>query len=246
MKLSIVIAVLDSHEIVRRQLLHYKKMELDDEVEIIFVDDGSDPPIEYPPYELKNFTIYRTHDKRPWTVELARNVGIRKARGEQVFSTDLDYIIPRNAINSAMNFTEDKMSIKREFGVLDENGDFTQDLDVLREWGLLEERIKTKGTRLPPHPNNFVMKKTCFDLIGLFDESRAGNPYPIGGDAEFKRRWTRFYREGKVTLCDYRPTIYMFPNGQFCGDVDSNPFNLFHNLSRKSEKNHYYKLQRQR
>ena len=45
-KLSIIIPVLNSHEIVRRQIAHFKKMNLPDDVELIIVDDGSDPPLE--------------------------------------------------------------------------------------------------------------------------------------------------------------------------------------------------------
>ena len=46
MKLSIIIPVLNSHEIVRRQIEHFKKMDLPDDIELIIVDDGSDPPLE--------------------------------------------------------------------------------------------------------------------------------------------------------------------------------------------------------
>src|SRR4030043_228401 len=101
MKLSIVIAVLNSHEIVRRQILHYEKMDMPDGVEILFIDDGSDPPI-VSDTKLKNFTIYATNDFRPWTVELARNFGIKKAKGEYILITDMDYIIPRECILSAL------------------------------------------------------------------------------------------------------------------------------------------------
>ena len=45
-KLSIIIPVLNSHEIVRRQVEHFKRMDLSDDVELIIVDDGSDPPLE--------------------------------------------------------------------------------------------------------------------------------------------------------------------------------------------------------
>lgn len=238
MRLSIVIAVLNSHEIVRRQILHYEKMNIPDGVEILFIDDGSDPPITSDT-KLKNFFIYQTNDFRPWTVELARNFGIKKARGEYILITDMDYIIPLSCIESALDLKEDKSSIRRELGVLDENGDFTQDLNVLRAWGVEEERLKRKRAYLPPHPNNFIMKKSVFDKIGYFDESRVNNPYPIGADAEFKRRFTTYYMRGEVTLRDnaFRPVIYMFPNGQFCGDMDYNPFGFFHTLTRKTEKN---------
>lgn len=233
MKLSIVIAVLNSHEIVRRQILHYEKMGLPDDIEILFIDDGSYPALQSDT-TLKNFTIYATKDYRPWTVELARNFGIEKARGEYVLITDMDYIIPMSCIESALDLKEDKSSIRREFGILDENGDFTQDMDILKSYGLVKDNVK-----MSPHPNNFIMRKSTFDVVGLFDETRVDRPYPIGADAEFKRRWTKFHQQGLVTLRDndLRPTIYMFPNGQYCGDVDYNPFNLFHTLTRKTERN---------
>jgi len=233
MRLSIVVAVLNSHEIVRRQILHFEKMAIPDGVEIIFVDDGSDPPITSDT-RLRNFRILYTNDFRPWTVELARNFGIRAAQGEYILITDMDYIVPLSAIESGLALKEDRSGIRREFGVLDENGDFTQDMAVLKQWGLARDTV-----RCPPHPNNFIMRKATFDKIGYFDESRVNNPYPIGADAEFKRRFVRHLLKGEVTQRDndLRPTIYMFPNGQYCGDVDYNPFNLFHQLTRKTEKN---------
>ena len=80
MKLSIIIAILNSHEIVRRQYLHFERMGLPDDVEIIFVDDGSHPPLEPP--KIKNFTMLYTYDKRQWTTGIARNIGARHAKGD--------------------------------------------------------------------------------------------------------------------------------------------------------------------
>jgi len=54
MKLSIIIPVLNSHEIVRRQIEHFRKMDLSDDVELIIIDDGSDPPLESE-YADKNY-----------------------------------------------------------------------------------------------------------------------------------------------------------------------------------------------
>jgi len=240
MRLSIIISILNSHEIVRRQILYFEKMNLPDDVELIFVDDGSDPPLSFDT-KLKNFTIYQTHDTRAWTVEAARNIGARIANGKYLFMTDIDYIISPEAIEAARNLKHDKMSVRRQFGVLDEHGNFTQDIEVLKAYGLAAERIETRGVNLAPHPNNFAMRRETFFRIGAYVEDRVGMEYPLGGDGEFKRRWTEAYNKGRVTLQDddLRPTIYMFPNGQFCGDVDFNPFDLFHDLSRKSSRNPY-------
>jgi hypothetical protein len=250
MKLSIIVSVLNSHEIVRRQYLHYSKMGLPDDVEVIWLDDGSDRPIRYlygkdamiDMCEDANFnlSIYETNDKRLWTVAFARNLGAKKAKGEYLLMTDVDYIITKECIEAARNVTEDKMSFKRAFGVLDENGNLCLDAKTLLEYGLQEERL---SKRLIPHPNNFVMKKETYWKLGGYDETRMNLGYPkCTSDGHFKGKWIQAYKSGEVTLQneDLRPTLYMFPSGRFCGDVDYNPFGLFHNLSRKNKDNYWY------
>lgn len=241
MRLSIIVPVLNSHEIVRRQILHYNKMGMPSNVEVIFIDDGSDSPIEPDISTNFNLSIPKTNDKRPWTWALARNLGAKKARGEYLLMTDLDYIIPKDVIESVLEFNKDKMRFKREFGVLDENGDFTQDMESLLKYGLDPKRAKERGVKLAPHPNNFVMRKDLYFAIGGYREDLIGTPYPQGEDSYFKREWFEWMKAGKVKDSHYRPTIYMFPNGRYCGDVDYNPFNLFHSLSRKSRKNPWQK-----
>lgn len=243
MKLSIIIPVLNSHEIVRRQLIHFKEMNLRDDIEIILVDDGSEPPI-LDTIGVKNLRIITTGDKRPWTWALARNRGAREARGDYYFMVDLDYIIPVEAIWAAYEFTGDKMRFKREFGILDANGKFSQDIPTLLEYGLLPDRIPRKGLSMPPHPNNFCMKKEVYWAIGGYREDLITRPYPQGEDRIFKRDFMRAVDQGRFKDHDVRPMIYMFPNGQFCGNVDYNPFNLFHDLSRRTDANPAIKRER--
>lgn len=249
MKLSIVCAVLNSHEVVRRQILHYQYLGFPrEDAEVIFMDDGSDPPLYHAAewYATRDdqcpVSIVPTHDTREWTWAVARNSGAKIARGEYLLMTDIDYIIPKQALDAALAFTGDKMRFRREFGVLDEKGQFTQDHAVLQQYGLSAERLKDRGTRLPPHPNNFVMRKELFLDLGGYLEDRVGQPYPQREDGEFKRRWMAYVAAGKAQDSDYRPTIYMFPNGQYCagGDVDSDPMNLFHKLTRKTPHNPWH------
>jgi hypothetical protein len=152
---------------------------------------------------------------------------------------DLDYVITQDCINRALAFTGDKLRFKREFGILDENGVISQDVDTLRKYGLDEKRIQEKGLRMPPHPNNFCIRRELYWEMGGYVEDRIGLPYPQGEDRAFKRKWVEFVNSGKAkeSESDDRPTLLMFPNGQFCGDVDHNPFNLFHDLSRKNDFN---------
>ncbi|MHC4620780.1 MAG: glycosyltransferase family 2 protein [Planctomycetota bacterium] len=240
MNVSIIVSVLNSHEIVRRQILHYEKMDMPDDVEILFMDDGSDPPLTSDT-KLKNFHIHATNDFRPWSVGVARNTGAKLARGEYYLMSDIDYVISREAIEAVRHFTGQKMRFRRQFGVLDPDGNFTQDFETLKEYGLLPERIEKKGAHLPPHPNNFAIRKDIFWMLGGYDEKKMDLPYPkCTDDSGFKRRWAKARERGEVVESDRRPTLYMFPTGQFCGDVDYNPFGLFHELSRKNEANYYW------
>ncbi len=236
MKISIVINILNSHEIVRRQILHFKKMNLPDDVEIIFVDDGSTPPLWFPDNGLRNFQIHATNDKRPWTCGLARNAGARLAKGEYLFMTDIDHIISRETIDAILSFKEDKMVFQRHIAILDENGDIVQDRKVLLNFGYNKERLLRRGLVTTGHGNTFAIRKTIFDEIGGYDEKRSSSFFHAGEDRLFNKRWDHLVRKGKYKLVTFGPVIYMFPVGKYCGDgtnIDYNPFGLFCDLKRK-------------
>jgi len=242
MQVSIIIPFLNSHELVRRQVLWFQKMDLPDDVEVLFMDDGSDPPLSVsdPP---RNFRLIPTNDFRPWTSSLARNWAAKVALGEYLFMTDGDYIVTRDAVEKARKFRGDRLGCKRRFGVLDENANLLTDHATLIEWGIQPSRLKSKGNMIPTHPNNFVMRAGLFREMGGYREDLIlERPYPQKEDTYFKRKLMEMVGQGKITLTsDDRPTIFMFPNGQFCGgDVDANPFNLFHTLTRKTPQNHWY------
>lgn len=238
---SIIIPILNSHEVFRRQVLNFEKMGLPKDVELIFIDDGSDPPITT---NSPVCTILQTNDKREWTWPIARNFGARHAKGEYLIMADLDHIITKEIIDKVRDFKGDFMRFHREFGVLDEEGNITQDRDTLRTYGL-PDNYKLQFT---PHRNQFAIHKDLYWKMGGFREDRIGMPYPQREDGDFAALWRRMYEAGEVRDFDdlhshaERPTIYMFPNGKYCegGDVDTNPFDLFHKLSRKTSKNRYH------
>lgn len=246
MKASIIIPVLNSHEIVRRQVRHFEQMDLPDDVEIILVDDGSDPALTVET-TLKHFTLIHTNDFRPWTWPCARNTGARHARGEYLVMVDVDHIVSKAFVETVRGFTGDHIRVNREFAVLDEHGKLTQDRETLLAYGLTEERLNTKGVRFTPHRNQFAMHRDLYEKMGGFREDRIGRPYPQREDGDFAKKWRELYECGEIRDFDdlvgyeHRPILYMFPNGKYCGDVDHNPFGLFHTLTRKTEKNRFYK-----
>ena len=233
MKVSIIMAVLNSQEILNRQMLYYKKMNLPDDVEIIFVDDGSEPPM-IPFIDLKNCTIYYTNDKREWTQPAARNFGAKKAKGEFCIFTDIDHIIPKDTVDIARNYRQfDVIRFNREAAILDEGGNFTQDWDVLRAWG-----FNRGGLKVAPHSNSFIVRTGLYIGLGGVSERYVGSgKHPNREEVPFKQKLKRLELEDKIKIWQDRskPMIYMIPNGRYCGDKDANPFGFFHNLKRKNK-----------
>lgn len=241
MSLSIIVPVLNSHEVLRRQLLFYAQMGIPKDTELIIVDDGSNPPLENTA-DIP-VTIHRTNDFRPWTWALARNTGARHAIGEYLLMYDLDHIVPKYAIDFIRKTTATKVQFVREFGVLDEEGKLTQERSVLAAYGL----PKDQGLAIGPLPNNFAMRRDVFWELGGYREDLVEKPYPQGEDRYFRSVW-RTYEikhggEGSL-VCPHRPRIFMFPNGKYLGDVDADPKGLFHTLSRKTQRNGFWRLQK--
>lgn len=224
-KVSIVISVYQSHEIVRRQLLHFKKMNLP--VEIIIVDDNSTPPIP-------GATI-RTDNKLAWTQGLGRNLGASIAKGEYLFMTDIDHIISKEALEDALNFNGNRMIFRRQMAVLDENGDVRQDEKTLQSWGYEKENLNASF-----HGNTFVIKKSIFEDLGGYDPGTCKSGlHPIsrrGDDCYFNKKWNRAFRGVKLAV---GRDIYMFPIGRFNKTGNTNPKGLFHNLSQDGQRKMY-------
>lgn len=222
-KLSIVISVYNSHEIVRRQLLHMR----DFPCEVVIVDDNSNPPIEG--------ARVRTSNKLAWTQGLGRNEGAEVATGEYILFTDIDHIISQNALDDALNFNGNKMIFRRQVAILDENGQIRQDRETLQEWGYVRD-----GLDASVHGNTFVVKRQAFLDIGGYDMQHSLIGYHPksgkGDDCYFNAKWNRKYRGINPVV---GRDIYMFPLGRFNKTGNLNPFNLFHNLDQSEEVRSY-------
>ena len=156
---------------------------------------------------------------------------------------DLDHIITPQLLNVVRNYDGHKVGFSREFGVLTEQGELTQDMATLIRYGYPVERYKKKGLKITALPNNFAMKREVFWDIGGYREDLVEREYPQGEDRSFKKAWCNWERANNGKYYDGRPVTYMFPNGYKCGDfhVDFNPFGLFHNLTRATRRNHWHR-----
>ena len=237
MKISVVIPIYNSHEIVLRQVKYFEKMNLPEDIEFIFVDDGSNPPLDNDDYDLCNLTVYFTNDKRPWTQGLARNFGAQRAKGEYIFFTDIDHIISYEALMDAYNFTGDKMIFPRFFAVLLEDGTLTQDIPTLIEYGLDPKRYNSgRGLYASYHGNTYSIKKTTFDLLGGYNPDKClyGHHAPSRGgeDGAFNQTWNRWAKKENISPA-VGSKMYMFPIGRYHSEGNLNPKGLFHGLSQE-------------
>ena len=229
MKLSVIINVYNSHGAVARQVKHFQKMDLPKDLEIIFVDDGSTPPLITP------FTTLYTNDKRPWTQGLARNAGAYHASGEYLLMTDVDHILSEEAIWDSYQFTGDKMIFPRFLGVLLEDGSLTQDEDILLAYGAFQSLQRGKrGLYASYHGNTFCMKKETFLKLGGYDpkhcELRHHAKSKQGEDSVLNRAWNH-YAAPLGLKPEVGSPIYIFPIGRYNRNYDLNPMGLFHTLS---------------
>jgi hypothetical protein len=235
MKLSIVIAFLDSHEAVKRQVKYFHDMHLPNDIEFVFVCDGSKPPHKQDDYHLENLRIVHTYDYRPWTQGLARNEGVRKSTGVYILCTDIDHILSKEAIMACYNYTGSKMIFPRFFGVLTPEGTLTQDESVLTEYGLIPGTINSKrGLYASYHGNTYCMPRDLFWELGGNDERHCQYlhhaPDKKGEDSVMNTRWNHWAVKNGVKI-DVGPKIYMFTNGRYNANKDPNPKGLFHKLS---------------
>lgn len=228
-RLSIIIPVLDSHEIIKRQLKYFRSLKLPDDIEIILMDDGSDPPLNSLEHDIvRNLYIYPTGDKRPWTQACAKNLGAKIAQGVYLLMTDIDHILPREAIKAAYNFEGDKMGFTRSLAILDENGRISQIPEVLFEYGLSKERYLEKGLNVCRHVNTFVMRKRIFQEIdGYNPKCCKGGRHPTRDDAHLQGKYRRYCKAGKCKPEEQGPEVYVFPA------TDGESGRLFHKLNRR-------------
>lgn len=219
-QLSVIVSVLDSHEVVRRQLLHLVRI-LPSTCELVLIDDGSDPPLSGVWNSVpKPFacTLHCTHDYRPWTQPRARNIGAAMARADKLLFFDIDHILSQELLEAALRFTGDKLHWPRRPAILDEQGAVVTDRQILREHGLVEETVSVHG-------NSFVIRRELFELLGGYDERFCGR---YGGDdIDFNARYEALCRQGLA-----QPEEMASVEGYVFPDPARDHKGLFHKLPR--------------
>ncbi len=189
MKCSIIIAVLDSHEIFRRQMLRFDKI-MPPDFELIVLDDGSDIPLSYDRPVRFPFTLLQTLDKRPWTNNLARNRGAAVASGEYLLMMDIDHVLTPEILDRVQRFSGDMLKFHRQVADLDEHGE-----------------VRNLRERLAPPPNIFAIRKTLFEQTGGVRQPRIHRLRHQ--DAKFRTKYQDLVSQGKARPFELAETIYV-------------------------------------
>ena len=230
MKVTIIISIFNSHEAARRQIEHFKKLNLPDDWEIIFMDNGSEPRLYFPDHGLKNFNIYPTGIKIPWSQPYAKNVAAQIAKGEYLLITDADHFFPEDTIEYINNFTGDKLLFKRQFAILTEDGEISQNKHDLLKYGMKKDRYKRRGVSNHQHNNSFVIKKRIFKELGGFKKKYWFSGIHDFEDSSFYTTCNRYARKGRCLPAEVTKfKILCFPG------THEDPIGLFHHLNRFGE-----------
>lgn len=224
MSVSIIIPVLDSHEIVHRQIKRFSKIITDDIrnwVEVIFVDDGSTPPLVkyleavgicfvkdpdtfdgHDVFKYDLFTIIETKDYRAWTQGLACNIGVSYSKNEYIVGYAIDHFFDIDSIKEAISFEGTYLKFKRKLAYINEDGD----LEIGRE--------------IRASKDIYCMKREVFLAVGGYNKKLIGR---YGGiDADF---FSRYYRKYTPPIIS-KSYVYAYPD---C-ITDKH---LFHSLKRR-------------
>jgi hypothetical protein len=187
--LSFIVAVLDSYEVVRRQLLHLARI-LPADCELIVVDDGSEPALRAVWDALSlplSFTLLATGDRRPWTQPRARNLAAVRARADSLVFFEIDHILTTEVIQACLECQGDKLHWVRSPAILDADGRIVTDPAVLRDHGMTDRASTVHG-------NSFLIRTALFARLGGYDERFCGR---YGGDdLDFNARYARLAAAG--------------------------------------------------
>lgn len=206
MKLSVIVAVLNSHKVFGLQLKLWKRIMPDIDCELIVVDDGSDPPLKCATEMPSWFKLVASNDFRPWTQPLARNLAAAQSKADYLLMTDIDKILTVKAVEFAMNFTGTLSYFRQQYAILNDDG-----------WIVPEEgQASHDSGGATFHRNSFLIKRKAFNKFGGYSERSAGK---YGDDTrDISKKLFKLEKSG------LGPVMYAYKN--------SHVNDLFHGLKR--------------
>lgn len=176
---SYIVTCLESYAVAQKQVQWLARI-LPRNWELIFVDDGSVPPIVLPEQQPVNTRLIQTLDIRPWTQDIARNKAAALAQGQYLLMTDIDHVFTAKALAYIERFEGNMGRFHRRAGIFVEGT--PRPLSVY---------VK------PVPPNVYLIRRDVFMDLGGYDESLCTGRY-TGTDAFFIRKYEAKY--GRILL----------------------------------------------
>lgn len=185
---SIVIPIYNAEKTIEQTLISVLSQDHPD-FEIILVDDCStDSTLEIIKPFLKNKKFKLIKNKKNSGPATSRNNGIKKSKGEFVFFTDSDCVVPKNWISSLLKeYTSEKIAGVGGY-LAPGSSNLIAMLEKLQNKYILNISGKKiiNGTTTPMgYTNNVSYRKSILKKVNGFDESF---PFPAGEDIDLKKR----------------------------------------------------------
>ncbi len=168
--------------------------------EVIVVDDGSTDGTQEMLEQLKKqykFRYFRQRNKGP---AAARNLGVKKAKGDLIAFTDDDCILYKDWLSELK-----KKLINKKIVLVGGASTLTRDDSLICKWQIAQK--KKHGERF--ESNNFLILKKAFEEVRGFDTNFA---YPGSEDAEMLLRLRlkgySFERNPKALISHHHRTTF--------------------------------------
>ena len=174
--ITIIVHIYNNQEVLNLQTTYWQKWDSIQNLELILIDDGSYPKLDFSAVPLWVKKIRITSDI-PWNQPGAKNLGAKLALGSWLLFLDADQFF--NADNM--------LYLKNKINKFERN----------RIYRFKRRRSKT-GRELDIHQNCQLISKQDYENFGGYDEDFAGN---YGHeDAYFERLWK--FKGGKIVTLD--------------------------------------------
>jgi len=195
MKASIVVATYNRKDKLKKCLNALANQTYPKEdYEIIIVDDGSTNGtyefLKEKQKEIKNLRIFRQNNKGP---AAARNLGVKNAKGEIIFFTDDDVIVPNNWIEEFLKVFEKYPEVVAVGGYIEASEEMIKKNIFAKYESYMSRLVYNMPNELYVGgvetfgvvTCNAAYKKKVIEEVGYFDEMF---PVAAGEDADLKLR----------------------------------------------------------
>jgi len=220
---TMLVCVLESYEVVKRQVQYWKSLNFPEGFEIMMMDDGSKPPIKVDTNGLKcKFTLIREKENIPWEHTYKKNHLVKDViKTDAILFVPIDHMISQSIVDLAVNLPEPenvRVYFPRQKAILDEQGNLTQDFRQLRLHGMREYCDMEQRTlkSVPAACDICLMRRRTWLLCGGYKGGR-------GSDVLLYRRMMA------ETVTYEGPTLYCWPFARISANND-----LFHHLYHKA------------